>query len=68
MEDYLANRKAVFAQKPVPLKAVGYVMGSHGASIKGIQDQTNTRIRSPFRDEPPIFEISGLPEAVELAN
>lgn len=52
----------------VPKEAVGFIMGVKGASIKRIQELTKALIRSPYRNGPPIFEVSGLPEAVELAK
>ncbi|KAH8040263.1 hypothetical protein HPB51_009811 [Rhipicephalus microplus] len=39
-----------------------------GATIKRIQQQTNTYIVTPSRDKEPVFEVTGLPESVEAAK
>ena len=52
---------------PVPLKEVGLVVGPKGATIKRIQQHTQTYIVTPGRDKKPIFEVTGLPENVEKA-
>lgn len=57
----------ITAQLPVPLKEVGLVVGPKGATIKRIQQQTQTYIVTPGRDKKPIFEVTGLPENVEKA-
>ncbi len=43
-------------------------MGPKGATIKRIQQTTNTYIVTPGRDKEPVFEIAGLPENVEAAK
>lgn len=43
-------------------------MGPKGATIKRIQQTTNTYIITPGRDKEPVFEIAGLPENVEAAR
>ena len=45
----------------VPLKLVGLVVGPKGATIKRIQQNTNTYIITPIRASEPVFEIQGLP-------
>lgn len=55
-------------QVRVPYKVVGLVVGPKGATIKRIQQQTNTYIVTPSRDKEPIFEVSGLPEHVDAAR
>ena len=44
------------------------MVGPKGATIKRIQQTTNTYIVTPGRDKEPIFEIAGLPENVEAAR
>ncbi|CAF0777948.1 unnamed protein product [Didymodactylos carnosus] len=55
-------------QVRVPYRVVGLVVGPKGATIKRIQQTTNTYIVTPGRDKEPIFEIAGLPENVEAAK
>lgn len=55
-------------QVRVPYRVVGLVVGPKGATIKRIQQQTNTYIVTPSRDKEPIFEVTGLPENVESAR
>lgn len=55
-------------QVRVPYRVVGLVVGPKGATIKRIQQQTNTYIITPSRDKEPIFEVTGLPESVETAK
>lgn len=55
-------------QVRVPYRVVGLVVGPKGATIKRIQQQTNTYIITPSRDKEPIFEVTGLPENVETAR
>lgn len=55
-------------QVRVPYRVVGLVVGPKGATIKRIQQQTNTYIITPSRDKEPIFEVSGLPDSVETAK
>ncbi|RWS29052.1 RNA-binding protein MEX3B-like protein [Leptotrombidium deliense] len=55
-------------QVRVPYRVVGLVVGPKGATIKRIQQQTNTYIITPSRDKEPIFEVTGLPDNVETAR
>lgn len=55
-------------QVRVPYRVVGLVVGPKGATIKRIQQETNTYIITPSRDKEPIFEVTGLPENVEKAR
>lgn len=55
-------------QVRVPYRVVGLVVGPKGATIKRIQQQTNTYIITPSRDKEPIFEVTGLPENVDTAR
>ncbi|XP_013774908.1 RNA-binding protein MEX3B-like [Limulus polyphemus] len=55
-------------QVRVPYRVVGLVVGSKGATIKRIQQQTNTYIVTPSRDKEPVFEITGPYENVESAK
>jgi RNA-binding protein MEX3 len=55
-------------QVRVPYRVVGLVVGPKGATIKRIQQQTNTYIITPSRDKEPIFEVTGLPDSVETAK
>lgn len=52
----------------VPYKVVGLVVGPRGATIKRIQQETNTYIITPSREKQPVFEITGFPENVESAK
>merc|ERR1719297_671730 len=52
----------------VPYRVVGLVVGPKGATIKRIQQQTHTYIVTPSRDKEPVFEVTGLPENVEMAR
>ncbi|XP_036298169.1 RNA-binding protein MEX3A [Pipistrellus kuhlii] len=52
----------------VPYRVVGLVVGPKGATIKRIQQQTNTYIITPSRDRDPVFEITGAPGSVERAR
>ncbi|XP_022696514.1 RNA-binding protein MEX3A-like isoform X2 [Varroa jacobsoni] len=52
----------------VPYRVVGLVVGPKGATIKRIQQQTNTYIVTPSREKEPVFEVTGLPENVETAR
>ncbi|KAA0202844.1 hypothetical protein HAZT_HAZT008331, partial [Hyalella azteca] len=52
----------------VPYRVVGLVVGPKGATIKRIQQTTQTYIVTPSRDKEPIFEVTGLPESVEAAK
>ncbi|XP_013930865.1 PREDICTED: RNA-binding protein MEX3B, partial [Thamnophis sirtalis] len=56
-------------QVRVPYRVVGLVVGPKGATIKRIQQQTHTYIVTPSRDkEPPVFEVTGMPENVDRAR
>lgn len=55
-------------QVRVPYRVVGLVVGPKGATIKRIQQQTNTYIITPSRDKEPIFEVTGMAEMVETAK
>lgn len=55
-------------QVRVPYRVVGLVVGPKGATIKRIQQQTNTYIVTPGRDKEPVFEVTGLPESVDAAR
>lgn len=52
----------------VPYRVVGLVVGPKGATIKKIQQITNTHIVTPSRDKEPCFEVSGKPDEVERAK
>ncbi|XP_006000340.1 RNA-binding protein MEX3A [Latimeria chalumnae] len=52
----------------VPYQVVGLVVGPKGATVKRIQQQTNTYIITPSRDRDPVFEITGTPASVERAR
>jgi RNA-binding protein MEX3 len=58
----------VTIQVRVPYRVVGLVVGPKGATIKRIQQQTHTYIVTPSRDKEPVFEVTGLPDNVELAK
>ncbi|XP_068154258.1 RNA-binding protein MEX3B [Drosophila tropicalis] len=55
-------------QVRVPYRVVGLVVGPKGATIKHIQQETQTYIVTPSREKEPIFEVTGLPENVEKAR
>ena len=55
-------------QVRVPYRVVGLVVGPKGATIKRIQQATNTYIVTPSRDKEPIFEVTGSLENVENAR
>lgn len=55
-------------QVRVPYRVVGLVVGPKGATIKRIQQTTNTYIVTPSREKEPIFDVTGLPENVENAR
>ena len=55
-------------QVRVPYRVVGLVVGPKGATIKRIQQQTHTYIVTPSRDKEPVFEVTGLPENVDMAK
>ena len=55
-------------QVRVPYRVVGLVVGPKGATIKRIQQTTNTYIITPSREKEPVFEVTGLPDNVENAR
>ena len=55
-------------QVRVPFRVVGLVVGPKGATIKRIQQDSQTYIVTPSRDREPIFEVTGLSENVEKAR
>ncbi|XP_023653987.1 RNA-binding protein MEX3B-like isoform X2 [Paramormyrops kingsleyae] len=55
-------------QVRVPYRVVGLVVGPKGATIKRIQQQTQTYIVTPSREKDPVFEVTGMPENVERAR
>jgi RNA-binding protein MEX3 len=55
-------------QVRVPYRVVGLVVGPKGATIKRIQQQTHTYIVTPSRDKDPVFEVTGLPDNVQMAK
>lgn len=55
-------------QVRVPYRVVGLVVGPKGATIKRIQQATNTYIITPSREKEPVFEVTGLPDNVENAR
>lgn len=58
----------ITSQVRVPYRVVGLVVGPKGATIKHIQQQTDTYIVTPSRDKEPVFEVTGQPENVEVAE
>lgn len=58
----------VTIQVTVPYRVVGLVVGPKGATIKRIQQQTQTYIVTPSREKDPVFEVTGLPENVQQAR
>lgn len=52
----------------VPYRVVGLVVGPKGATVKRIQQITNTYIVTPSRDREPCFEVTGSPDSVERAK
>ncbi|KAH8406417.1 hypothetical protein KR222_005850 [Zaprionus bogoriensis] len=55
-------------QVRVPYRVVGLVVGPKGATIKHIQQETQTYIVTPSREKEPIFEVTGLPDNVDTAR
>lgn len=55
-------------QVRVPYRVVGLVVGPKGATIKRIQQTSNTYIITPSREKEPVFEVTGLPDNVESAR
>lgn len=47
---------------------VGLVVGPKGATIKHIQQQTQTYIVTPSREKEPVFEVTGMPDNVQSAR
>ena len=52
----------------VPYRVVGLVVGPKGATVKRIQQVTQTYIVTPSRDKEPCFEVKGTPENVQRAR
>ncbi len=52
----------------VPYKVVGLVVGPKGATVKRIQQATQTYIVTPSRHKEPYFEVKGPPANVEKAK
>lgn len=52
----------------VPYRVVGLVVGPKGATIKRIQQNTQTYIVTPSREKDPIFEVTGMPPNVIAAE
>lgn len=55
-------------QVRVPYRVVGLVVGPKGATIKNIQNETQTYIVTPSRDKEPVFEVTGSSESVREAK
>ncbi|KAM7341457.1 uncharacterized protein ACRADG_012303 isoform 1-T5 [Cochliomyia hominivorax] len=55
-------------QVRVPYRVVGLVVGPKGNTIKHIQHETQTYIVTPSRDKEPIFEVTGMPDNVQMAR
>lgn len=72
----LTNQRSIVSPIPgqttiqvrVPYRVVGLVVGPKGATIKRIQQATNTYIITPSREKEPVFEVTGLPDNVESAR
>lgn len=47
---------------------MGLVVGPKGATIKHIQQQTQTYIVTPSREKEPVFEVTGMPDNVQSAR
>ncbi len=60
------NKLTIYVR--VPYRVVGLVVGPKGATVKRIQQITNTYIVTPSRDKEPSFEVTGTPENVERAR
>lgn len=60
------NKTTIYVR--VPYRVVGLVVGPKGATVKRIQQITNTYIVTPSRDKEPCFEVTGSPESVERAR
>ena len=58
----------VTIQVRVPYRVVGLVVGPKGNTIKHIQHETQTYIVTPSRDKEPIFEVTGMPDNVQMAR
>lgn len=52
----------------VPYHVVGLVVGPKGATIKRIQQKTNTYIVTPSRDKEPHFQVTGSKDNVDQAR
>nr|ABC86136.1 RING finger- and KH domain-containing protein [Paracentrotus lividus] len=55
-------------QVRVPYRVVGLVVGPKGATIKRIQQLTNTYIVTPSRESEPVFEVTGPHDKVDEAR
>lgn len=55
-------------QVRVPYKVVGLVVGPKGATIRKVQQDTQTYILTPSREKEPVFEITGTEEHVHVAR
>lgn len=60
------NKLTIYVR--VPYRVVGLVVGPKGATVKRIQQITNTYIVTPSRDKEPSFEVTGTPENVDRAR
>jgi len=63
-----AEDKVTTIHVKVPYQVVGLVVGPKGATVKRIQQVTQTYIVTPSRDKEPYFEIKGSPANVERAK
>ena len=55
-------------QVRVPYKVVGLVVGPKGATIRKVQQDTQTYILTPSREKEPVFDITGTEEHVLVAR
>lgn len=60
------NKVTIYVR--VPYRVVGLVVGPKGATVKRIQQITNTYIVTPSRDKEPCFEVTGTVDNVERAR
>ena len=63
-----AEDKVTTIHVRVPYHVVGLVVGPKGATVKRIQQVTQTYIVTPSRDKEPYFEVKGAPANVERAK
>ncbi|PAA91621.1 hypothetical protein BOX15_Mlig003787g1 [Macrostomum lignano] len=47
---------------------VAEIVGKNGQRIKQLREQLKVWVKTPSRDEPPIFEVTGLPEKLAEAK